>query len=276
MSRCADPSCTDGPPGTEGQPLPRFTVEPSRLCVRCGGMLERRLAEIPAHATALRAVLGGLRSSVRGGSRPTKGEPPVPLNIAAHDHLTAMKATLVSWVRLVCEERDLRGPDRDDLDVLSGWLLSQIGWLLQHDAVGDLADEVRDLTRVADGLTHLTRRPVRAGCDCFGCGEPLWRGVADGLEADRVTCSACGTTYDDGQYLMALKAAAWDAAWIEVDGEQWATSAALANALGRPEQTIRSWYRRGHVRSMTHGGCVFVHVKEAETRHSTGAAPLVA
>ncbi len=268
-ARCADPACLDGPHDEDDRPAPRWADDPSRLCRRCGSMLERRLAELPAHAHALRMVLGGLRSSVRGENRPTKGSPPIPLNIAAHDHLTALQATLVSWVRLVCEERGLRGPDRDDIGVLSGWLLHQLGWLLEHDAVGDLADEMRDLTRVADGMTNLTRRPTRAGADCFACEAPLVRPVIDGLEEDRLRCTRCGQQYDDGQYLMALKAAAWEAARVEVDGETWATPASLAHDLGRPENTLKRWRRDGLVRVLVLTGVTFFHVADVEAEHAT-------
>lgn len=266
-ARCHDPRCTDGPPEGD-EPRPRWAEDPDLLCPRCGTLLEQRLGQLPALAVALQSVLGGLRSSVRGGNKPTKGSPPIPLNIGAHDHLTAMQATCVSWVRLVCEERGLRGPDRDDLGAIAAWLLSQLPWLLQHDAVGDFADEVRDLTSTADGLAQTTRRPVRVGADCFDCGGNLVRRVtADGLEEDHVTCTACHVQYEPSRYLLALKAAAEAAAWIEMGDEQWATPVALAGHLGRPVSTLRVWMHRGLVRHITHAGIVFVHVADVTDRH---------
>ena len=35
------------------------------------------------------------------GNRPTKGSPPVELNLAAHDWIVEATATLVSWTRMV-------------------------------------------------------------------------------------------------------------------------------------------------------------------------------
>lgn len=268
MNRCLDPACLDGP--TDGDPLPRYTDGDDCLCPRCGTLLERRLGDLTAQRDALRAVLGGLRSSVRGDNKPTKGTPPVPLNLAAHDHLTLMQATLVSWVRMVAEERDLRGPDRDDLAVLAGWLLNQLPWLVQHGAVGDFADEVRDLARVADGLTHLTRRPTRVGADCFDCRAPLVRPVdRDGLEEDRVVCNGCGREYTVTSYNLALAAAAEEASRIDWDDEQWATPEALAHDLGRSVNTLKRWRRDALVRARTLEGVVFFSVADAQAEHET-------
>ncbi|MBC7680451.1 MAG: hypothetical protein H7233_15910 [Pseudorhodobacter sp.] len=193
----------------------------------------------------------------------------MPLNIAAHDHLTLMQATVVSWVRLVCEERDLRGPVRNDLSVLTTWLFSHLPWLLEHPADGDLADEMRDLSSTADALAQSTRQPTRAGADCFDCGGHLLRRITgDGLEEDHVTCTVCHVQYEPSRYMLALKAAAWDAARVVRDGEAWATPASLAHDLGRSEVTIRSWQLREQVRSRRIGGIVFVNVADVEDRHS--------
>jgi len=202
-ARCFDPQCTDGPPEGD-EPRPRWTDDGDLLCRRCATLLEQRLAELPARRDALRAVLGGLQGAVSAGNKPTKGTPPVPLNIAAHDHLTLMQATVVSWVLMVAEERDLRGPDRNDLTVLTGWLLHQLPWLLAHPAVGDLADEVRDLSRVADGLAQTREQwhrlePACPDCDAYELGR--WDG------GDVVGCRSCGCQWDDAEYADIVTAA---------------------------------------------------------------------
>lgn len=248
MSRCLDPKCSDGPPldctcdpdavPHHHAPGPRLTDDGDRLCRRCADLLEKRIAELPARQRELRDNLGGLHSHERGENRPTKGTPPVPLNIAAHDHLTDMHAKVVSWVRMVAEERDLRGPDRDALTYLCPWLLSQLPYLLQHGAVGDLADEMRDLTRTADFLSRSRTQwhPVKTPCDT--CGHRRL-GRWDGDEG--LTCQECGDHYDDAAHLaIALR-------WAR-NSEALLDRAAAAKALDVTRAHLRQLIRRGHLK----------------------------
>lgn len=237
--RCADPACTDGPEAPDGSPMPRWAKD-GLLCRRCGTLLEQRLAEVPARREALRAELGGLRSSSRGENRPTKGSPPIPLNIPVHDHLEKIHATLVSWVLLVAEERALRGPDRDDDAILSAWLLSQFDWLLQHEAVGDFADEMRDLSRHADGLTQTREQWHRLEPLCPDCGAREL-GRWDG--GDYVGCRSCGQRWAEEQYPMFVRLALDDSGGCVTAAE------AVDRAQVAPA-TFRQWVSRGRVRKL--------------------------
>lgn len=237
-ARCLDPKCDDGP--TEGDPMPRFADDGSNLCRRCGTLLQQRLAELPARRDALRATLGGLRASVKGENRPTKGTPPVPLNLAAHDHLTEMHATVVSWVRLVTEERSLRGPDRDDLNVLSSWLLSQLDWLLDHPAAGDLAEEIRDLSRVADALARTREQWHRLPVKCPRC-DAQEIGRWDG--ADHVACTSCGETWHEDDYARLVLI-------LATDQGTSVTAAEGAKRAGIKPELFRQWVSRGKVRKL--------------------------
>ena len=195
-ARCCDPRCTDGPPEHD-EPRPRWAVDGERLCVRCGTLLERRLSELPACRDALRANLAKTGGGSNVGNKPTKGSPPIPLNIAAHDHLTLMQATVTLWALMVREERNLRGPDRNDLRVLCGWLSSQLPWLLTHPAVGDLADEVRNLVRIAEALAQTREQWHPLDPPCPGCGEHAV-GRWDG--ADHIDCKACERVWQEKEY----------------------------------------------------------------------------
>lgn len=239
MNRCYDPACNDGP--TEAEPMPRWADSPSLLCKRCGSLLEQRLAELPARTDALRAVLGGLTASQRGENRPTKGTPPVPLNLAAHDHLEAVNAVLVSWVQMVAEERGLRGPDRNGTAVLTGWLLSQLPWLLEHGAVGDLAQEVRDLTHIADGITRANplRHRLPAPCPLLGCGGEMYR--EDG--ADHVACAHCGSVWTEDQYPWMVRLA------LDSSGGS-ITAKEAAERLGCTVGHVRNLVTAGEVRKL--------------------------
>lgn len=250
MSRCLDPKCSDGPPldctcdpdavPHHHAPGPRLTDDGDRLCRRCADLLEKRIAELPARQRELRDNLGGLHSHERGENRPTKGTPPVPLNIAAHDHLTDMHAKVVSWVRMVAEERDLRGPDRDALTYLCPWLLSQLPYLLQHGAVGDLADEMRDLTRTADGLTRAQPQRHHLPAPCPDCeATELYR--LDG--ADHVLCQSCGLTWHERDYDRLVLV-------LASDTRTSVTAKEAAVRAGVPASTFRRWVGEKKVRRL--------------------------
>ena len=238
-ARCADPICLDGPPEGD-EPRPRWALAGSALCRRCGDLLEQRLVELGPRRDALRAVLGGLQGAVSAGNKPTKGTPPVPLNIAAHDHLTLMQATVVSWVRLVCEERDLRGPDRNDLAVLTTWLLSQLSWLLEHPAVGDLADEMRDLSSTADALAQTREQWHRLEPRCPDC-HAFELGRWDG--GDHVGCRSCGREWHEREYPLFVRLA------LDNSGGRLTAKEAVA-ILGVTYGAFRMMVNRGHVHKL--------------------------
>lgn len=238
MTRCVARDCLDGPP-VDDQPAPRLTRH-GLLCDRDTRRLEQHLAELPARVHQLRAVLPGVQAPKRDGSRHTKGHPPVPLNLAAHDHLDLLAATVTSWVRLVAEERGLRGPDRPEVGRLSGWLLGQLDWLVEQPWVDDLAEEMRDLSRVADGLTQV--RPgwhvLPAPCPrCSGPDDPvLTLGRWDG--DDHVGCSTCGERWAEEEYPRLVLVLSQD---VTVTAEEAARRAKVESA------TFRQWVSRGYV-----------------------------
>lgn len=152
-----------------------------------------------------------------------------------------------------------------------------------HPAFSEFAADMRDLRATLEAATSRTRRPTKAGAQCFACGSPLVRRVVEStvtaqirsgesvertgqLEEDHVTCTACREQYDPARYTLALKAAAEDAAWITRDGEQWATHAAMAGELGRSETTIRVWVHRGLVRQRSVERVLFVSVADCRAR----------
>lgn len=262
--RCVDPACLDGPP-LDGDPAPRIAAT-GLLCQRCADLLERRLAELPALDADLAAALTPTRGGRPEGGR-TKGSPPVPINVAAHDHRQRLAGVLMSWVQLVAEERSLRGPDRTAVDRLAPWLVAQADWIVDQPWVDDLCAEVADLVRAGEGIVQRWRRPSRAGANCFDCDGPLIRRVVDGLEEDTLTCYGCGRRYDDAQYLLALRSAARDAARAEIDGELWATPELLAHDLGRSVNSLKAWRRDGLVRARRLSGVTFLSVDDVEREH---------
>lgn len=234
MNRCIGKTCDDGP-AENGEARPRW-AKTGLLCTRCAGKLEQRLAELPAKQDQLRSVLGGLKSKGGSGNRPTKGEPPVPLNIAAHDHLELLHATVVSWTQLVAEERSLRGPDRSEVEVLSRWLLSQHSWLVEQLWVDDLAEEMRELAQVADSLAAINVRWNRLPVPCPDCNAHelgRWDGASE------VQCGACDLSWHEDDYPRMLKVLTW---------EKSVTAAEAAEKAGVEPATFRQWVSRGKVK----------------------------
>lgn len=236
MTRCVDKACTDGPP-VDDQPMPRWATH-GLLCARCADRLEQRIAEMPARADQLRSVLGGLSATDRGENRPTKGNPPVPLNVDAHDLLVLIEGTVVSWVRMVAEERGLRGPDRQHLPSLCGWLVGQIDWLPAQLWVDDLAEEMRTLSRSADSLTRANPARHRLPAPCPACAAHEL-GRRDG--ASEVTCAACGSTWPEQDYDRLVLVLGSDPALS-------LTAVEAAARAGVEPARFRQWVSRGKVR----------------------------
>lgn len=238
MIRCIDKACADGP-RIDDRPAPRM-VAAGLLCRRCTGHLERRLAELPARADQVRAVLYGAQRPQGDGSRRTKGNPPVPLNIAAHDHLILIEATVTSWTALVAEERGLRGPERGTVPILSAWLLNQLDWLVEQPWVDDMAEELRDVSRTAAGLGQADPEWHRLPAPCPGCGD-MTLGRWDG--DDHVGCGTCGERWPEDDYARMVLVLASD---VEVS----LPSLHAAARAGVPHATFRQWVSRGHVRRL--------------------------
>lgn len=238
--RCVDPACTDGPRESDDEPMPRMTRH-GFLCQRCTDALERRLAELPARRNLLRAIAALVLSSrSRGEHKPTKGDPPVEFNIAVHDHLEHLHGVIVSWVRLVCEERGLRGPDGNDIERLAPWLLGQLDWLTGQAWVGDMCDEIRDLTRVADGITQHIPGWHRLPAPCPACDHKTL-GRWDG--GDQVGCTNCGQQWPERDYPFLVRVLATDTG-TSVTAAEAAERAAVEPA------TFRQWVSRGKVRRL--------------------------
>lgn len=243
--RCLDPKCLDGPRDEDNEPLPRWTAEGSCLCTRCRDLLERRLADLPSLVAQLdHLLLHGLPAGRSLGNGRTKGEPPLPSRGFAevHDHLADVQQKLASWVQMTCEERQLRGPDRSDVRTLTFWLLSQFDWLARHLAAGDLADEVRDLHRTAEGIaqTQPQRHHLPVPCPDEKCGAHEMSRL-DG--ADHVICLACGLTWHESDYARLVLVLATDRG-TSVTAKEGAERAGV-----RPE-VFRQWVSRGKVRRL--------------------------
>lgn len=254
--RCVAGGCDDGPE-LDGNLGPRI-ARTGLLCQRHYDRLERTLAEWTATVSALRSILG---STGQGGGdkiRRTKGSPPLPLNVNAHDHLEHMTALLDSWVRLVAEERGLRGPDNSDR--CSGWLLGQLPWVAAQPWVDDLDDEVRDATRIAEALARTRPGWHTLPVPCPGCqGMTLGRWDGD----DHVGCP-CGERWPEEDYPRLVAVLADD---LSMTAQEAAAAAQVEPA------TFRQWVTRGHVRKVgSLGGAARYRAEDVEAMKARGKA----
>lgn len=216
--RCSAKDCLDGPP-LDDEPAPRLATQ-GYLCGRCSDALQRRVAELPARRDLLHNVLlHGTAAGARLGNSTTKGNPPLPSRgfDSTHDALADLEQKTVSWVQLVAEERREHGPDRQTIRALASYLVGRHDWIVRQPWVDDMAEEMRDLARVADGLTaHKARfRRLDMPCPVPDCGQAAL-GQWDTVGA--VQCGSCGAQWDSEEFLQqqadlytmtALRAAAW-------------------------------------------------------------------
>lgn len=237
MNRCVGKACSDGPL-LDDAPGPRWAVTGTMLCRRCTHTLEQHLTELPARRDRLHAILagGGGRGTMRRGTP----ELPVPLNLSAHDHISHLIAVAISWTQLVREERNLHGPDSDDPSALAPWLLSQLDWIIQQPWVDDMAEELRDASAVADGLTG--HRPLRNRLEppCPHCKARelgRWDGAA------QVDCASCGSVWDEKFYPALVRL-------VLDDSRGCMTAAEAAEQLGVTAGALRQLVSRGKVRKL--------------------------
>jgi hypothetical protein len=103
---------------------------------------------------------------------PRKSATSDSMNPAAAEVRSTIRTVLASWAGLVSDERRLEPPARD-IPTLARFLGRHIQWLTRHPAAGDMAEEVRELTRNARDVAYPDSvRRVPVGCcpeiDCDG------------------------------------------------------------------------------------------------------------
>lgn len=235
-ARCANPRCRRG-----DDPEPVYGREV--ICEFCARRLEGQLHDLAHAHDELETVLAAdsamwARFDRVAGSR----TPPVPVRLEVADHRDHIRHLLVSWVRLVIEERGLtRWPD-DRPTAMAGYLASHLEWLASHDAAGELCDEIARALARARGLVE------RPGAMCTLPCPDVYEQGCDGTvrvtaEATWVRCGTCGWETDDLPWLGRLLRGDEPALVTAVD----ACHRLLVEGWQVTPSTIRSWVRRGHV-----------------------------
>jgi hypothetical protein len=233
-TRCANPRCHKG-----GTPEPVYGRQV--ICDYCTRRVERHLVELAGVFDDLGTVLavgGNAAFDKVSGSR----TPPVPVRLEVADHREEIRSILVSWARLVVEERRLSQWPSNTVHDIAQFVSEHADWLACHPAAGDLCEEIARALGRAHGLL------TGPGVVCFLPCPDIFGEGCDGRikvtpEATWVRCETCGWETDDLLWLGKL---------VRGDEPALVTAAqACHRFLGQGRQlssaTIRQWVKRGKV-----------------------------
>jgi hypothetical protein len=180
----------------------------------------------------------------------TAGEPiPVALTAYLADCRDEMHPLFVlgSWEEVWREHLDHRTDRRITVESAVAYLDMQIGYMT--DQVDPPFDEfARELRQCRGHLEDVLRdgiREERSQVPCVECETRLTRVYGDKESDDRWLCPRCRRTYSDEEYARAQH--------FHLEHERADRFVKVSEALGmidRPEQTLRTWMRVGHVRTM--------------------------
>lgn len=178
---CVNPRCRiprRHGPACSGQDcggcLIAWAADGLRLCRVCACRLGENAGKLAELHGELELVLRGAGQSGERAGKPGAASPP-------RDAVVAMRAeirqVLVSWCRLVAEERGL-GLPRDEITDIAAWVARHAEWLAAQEYAGEVADELSALVGRAWGLAYPDGvQRIRVG-PCPRCGGVEWsRGV---------------------------------------------------------------------------------------------------
>lgn len=220
------------------------------VCQACALDLERALGDVRWLLDQLDIVLTKQTASA-GGVGWTTGskDAPLPYNVEASEARWVLVNTVTTWARVVEEEHPntTAAPTIGGVGLLAAWLSSYAGWLRTHSAAGEVVEEV--LSAVASAQRIVDVKPDRwyagpcEGADGQVCGHDLYAKP----NAARVTCPACGTTYD------AVERREW---LLEAARDHLGTAREVVGLFrgAVTSDQLKGWVRRGKV--SPHGSAV--------------------
>lgn len=163
---------------------------------------------------------------------------------------------LATWSDAIRKERGQETNLAARIDRECAYIARAVDWMLSYDADGDMNfiaidDLASDLQKVRGrlaALLHVNPQRDVSRVTCTHCEEAprlvkVWAKMAT---KDGYFCPACRTTYDWGQFLQAK------ANNLRAEGTErfvLATQAEDAVKDDVPKQTVRSWMRRGIVKT---------------------------
>jgi len=172
-------------------------------------------------------LLGGhIRPATQGriGTVTASTSRPAPGGTNQQSLAREINETLVSWVELLMDERDLRPTvTKHDTRGLAGIIAAHAAWLGQHDSGPDCADELTALVRSCQGLVDpKSARQFYGPCPAVVDGEPCARDLRAREEDGVATCSVGHATEAAPRRSAALAEAAWQMRTL-----QWVADASI-------------------------------------------------
>lgn len=156
-------------------------------------------------------------------------------------------AVLSYWARVWS---DVRGhyPEAHGLDQVVAYLDTQLHHMAEEgDLFPRLARDVGRTRTQVENVLHAGVRPDTTRVPCWDCGTRLEKVWASTEREDHWRCPKCGEVYDRGRYDRAK----YDHL-ASTGAERYVHVTDAVAAVGRPEQTVRSWIRKGLVSTQRH------------------------
>jgi hypothetical protein len=266
QTECDGAACRRRESGGRAREL---AVAGSRLCPTCRLRLTHDLRRLPRLHDECGQLLTGVdrpRDRTSGGGTASG----LPFNTAAAEARSGIVGTLRSWGALVVQERGVGAPP-DTPDEITDFLLRHSGWLLDHEAAGELSDEVaRCARRAARVIDPTPRRRIPVGrCVVPDCGGTLTAAAAAGGAdpAVEVGCDAEPTHRWSGQE------------WLRREGRsgaertepavRWMTARDIATLWGAAPGSVYRHASEARWRRRAVNGRTYYH--EQDVRASLGA-----
>ena len=187
----------------------RMTAPGAQLCYGCADRLLRDLGALPDLYVACQAAL--VATGNAGGERVThRRDPGLVLSLPALKARTAIRAELVSWVRITHEERGLVAWPADEVAAMVAWLSGHVGWIVAQPWAPEIARTIADT--MAEARAAAYPRPVRriyvGACpvpECDGALSAYLHADADVLPS----VIKCDAVLDDDAEVHEWEAAEW-------------------------------------------------------------------
>lgn len=146
------------------------------------------------------------------------------------------------WAAWWADESGSRYPYPDALADLTDYLDGQLHQIAGDPVFTHLARDLSRLRRRIEDVLYDGERPEVSRVPCLACGTRLHKVWETKVEDDHWRCPRCGETYNQGRFERAKHDHL-----ASRGAERYVPIPMAIAAIGRPEQTVRAWIRRGLV-----------------------------